>query len=94
MFSVKTGELSSAPRDTCSLRYFHPGKTELHHSLRLGDWWRDTCSSATTFDIEASVSLSTRRTRQHKLMSEAQPDEYFDCTVEVRQSAGLRTRSC
>lgn len=83
VFSVKTGKISSAPPEISSMRHFKPEKSELHHSLRLGDWWRDVSASAVSFSIDVPISVPSRRTRPHKLMSEAQADQYFDCTVEV-----------
>ncbi|KAI0807789.1 hypothetical protein C8Q74DRAFT_1322450 [Fomes fomentarius] len=83
VFSVKTGKISSAPPEISSSRHFKPEKNELHHSLRLGDWWRDVSANAVSFGIDLPISVPSRRTRPHKLMSEAQADRYFDCTVEV-----------
>ncbi|KAI0373030.1 hypothetical protein BV20DRAFT_849182 [Pilatotrama ljubarskyi] len=82
VFHVKTGMLSSAPADTCALRHFKPEESELQFSIRLGDWWRDVSSTATSFDVSIST-ISRRGGRAHKPISEAGNDEYFDCTVEV-----------
>ncbi|KAI0748478.1 hypothetical protein C8Q80DRAFT_1104088 [Daedaleopsis nitida] len=84
-FNVKTGMVSSAPQDTTALRHIKLEKSELHHCLLLGDWWRDVSSTAISFGtgIDTSVPITNKRTRQHKLMSEAQFEEYFDCTVEI-----------
>lgn len=81
VFHVKTGMLSSAPEDTCALRHFKPEGGELQFSIRLGDWWRDVSSNATSF--APNVSRAGGRGREHKLIADATGDEYFDTTVEV-----------
>lgn len=81
MFHVKSGMLSSAPADTCALRHFKPEESELQFSIRLGDWWRDASSNATSFAPD--VSRAGGRGREHKLIADATSDEYFDSTVEV-----------
>ncbi|KAI0362516.1 hypothetical protein OH77DRAFT_61120 [Trametes cingulata] len=81
VFHVKTGMLSSAPADTCAMRHFKPEESELHFSIRLGDWWRDVSANATSF--KAAISSASRRGRVHKPIAEARNEEYFDCTVEV-----------
>ncbi|KAL1944803.1 hypothetical protein VTO73DRAFT_3233 [Trametes versicolor] len=86
VFHVKTGMLSSAPEDTCALRHFKPEGAELQFSIRLGDWWRDVSSNATSFAPD--ISRARGRGREHKLIADATGDEYFDTTVEVLH--GLR----
>ncbi|EJF66176.1 hypothetical protein DICSQDRAFT_132309 [Dichomitus squalens LYAD-421 SS1] len=81
VFHVKTGRLSSAPEDSCALRHFQPERSEVHHSLRLGDWWRDASANQVAFGAENPTSAS--RGRPHKLFSDADCNGYFDCTVEV-----------
>ncbi|KAI0723872.1 hypothetical protein C8T65DRAFT_734380 [Cerioporus squamosus] len=81
VFHVKTGKVTTAPANTP--RHLKADTIELQRCLRLGDWWRDVASSAHSFGIDPAPLISTKRTRDHKLMSEVEPLEYFDCTVEV-----------
>ncbi len=73
--------LSTAPADACASRHFKPEESELKLSIRLGDWWRNVSSNATSFAPD--ISLGGRRGREHKLIADATSDEYFDTTVEV-----------
>ncbi|OJT02538.1 hypothetical protein TRAPUB_6955 [Trametes pubescens] len=86
VFHVKSGMLSTAPADACASRHFKPEESELKFSIRLGDWWRNVSSNATSFAPD--ISLGGRRGREHKLIADATSDEYFDTTVEVLH--GLR----
>ncbi|CDO73630.1 hypothetical protein BN946_scf185014.g100 [Trametes cinnabarina] len=92
LYQVKSGKISSAPPDTCAMRYFKPEAAEVTFCIRLGDWWREVSSVATTFD---TAFAHTRRVRPHKTIAEAEHDEYFDCTVEVlhgfRNDNGVHT---
>ena len=83
VFHVKTGKVSSAPSNT--QRHMKPEKSELHHSLRLGDWYRDFFANVVSFGGESSAMglTSAKNVRQHKQISDAKIDEYIDCTVEV-----------
>ncbi|OCH93878.1 hypothetical protein OBBRIDRAFT_789916 [Obba rivulosa] len=69
--------------------HFQPGVTELQHCMRLADWWRDVANSAQDGQESTSVYqiIAQDCYRRHRLIAEAspyaEPDGYFDCTVEV-----------
>ncbi|RPD66503.1 hypothetical protein L226DRAFT_609332 [Lentinus tigrinus ALCF2SS1-7] len=81
VFHVKTGKVSTAPANT--LRHLKADTVELQRSLRLGDWWRDLASSAMSYGVDPAPLIPAKRVREHKLISQVEPGEYFDCTVEV-----------
>ncbi|TFK94811.1 hypothetical protein K466DRAFT_508902 [Polyporus arcularius HHB13444] len=81
VFHVKTGKVSTAPPNTA--RHLKADTVELQRCLRLGDWWRDVASSAISFGDDPQPLISAKRVRAHKLMSEVEAMEYFDCTVEI-----------
>lgn len=90
VFHVKTGKVSTAPPNTA--RQIKADTIELQRSLRLGDWWRDVESSAMSFGGGPASLIPAKRGRQHKLISAVEPNEYFDCTVEVSSPVRVQRR--
>jgi hypothetical protein len=76
--------------------FYRPNAAELAYCKRLADWWDSvkeeedkTREACIVHQIgEGDVSMRKRKTRVHRLICDARPDEepngFFDCTVEVR----------
>ncbi|KAH9952071.1 hypothetical protein B0H21DRAFT_12289 [Amylocystis lapponica] len=88
IFDPRTGEVRrAADRNAVNIVNFQPNEQELQYCLRLDDWWRAAVSDAGADVTVHRVADMVVRGRVHRLIRDAsphaEPNGFFDCTVEV-----------